>query len=117
VIVNPERRIDLSDSLRGLPLPGMEAPHFGPVAAALHVAPATVMILAGVEKEPFALLGRTCANEWQLLGRQQVGGRPGKNPKDAVKAVQVIEAPFEAAVGLHQAQVFSRRVNSGVQSR
>lgn len=77
----------------------------GAVAAALHVAPAAVVILAGIEKEPFTVLGRAGADEGQLVGDKQIGGGAGDLPEKNIEVIEVVEAPLENTIAWDQAQM------------
>src|SRR5271156_219439 len=59
----------LCRDLRGLLL-RVEPAHFGAIATGLHVAPATAMIFAGVEKEPLAGGRRAGAHQCQIVRRE-----------------------------------------------
>ncbi len=93
------------ENLSGLFL-GVKFPHFGAIAAALHVTPAAMVVLAGVEEKPFAIFGGAGADKRDLIGGKKVGGGTGDLPEETIEVVQVVEAPFEASVDRDETQVF-----------
>jgi Na+/H+ antiporter NhaD/arsenite permease-like protein len=75
------------NSSRTILLLGIELPHLRPVAALLHAAPAAVMILAGVEKQPLAG-GRGAGGHVRHVARgEQIRGRATHTYANPVVAV------------------------------
>lgn len=92
--------------LGGRPILGIELPYFGAVAAAAHVAPAAVVVLAGIEKEPLTFFRGAGANERQLIGGKKINGGASDFPKKNIEVVEVVEAPRESSVDWDEVQVF-----------
>ena len=96
-------------------LPAIEPLHLCPVAAASHVTPAAMMVLARIQEKPLASFGVACANIRQLVRRQQIAGGAGNGPQHAIKFAQIVEAPLEAALQRGQMHVRSGALNVGVE--
>ena len=77
------------------------------------------MVLAGIQKKPFAGFGEAGPHVGQLVRHQQIASRARDRPQHAVELTQVVEAPFED--GLHrasswnQAHVASRVLHVGIE--
>ncbi len=97
----------MADSLNNL-IFRVELPHFGAVTAALHVAPAAVVVFAGIEKEPLTLFRGAGADKRQLIGGKKIGGGASDLPKKNIEVVEVVKAPLESSIDRDQAQVFGR---------
>jgi len=75
------------------------------------------MVLAGIQKKPFAGFRRAGTNIGQLIRCQQIGRGAGDGPEQAVEVSEVVEAPLEAAVlRRRQTHVRGRGLCSGIQS-
>src|ERR1017187_6738990 len=61
-------------------LPRIKPLHLRTVPAARHVAPAAVMVLAGIQKKPLAHFRGAGPNVGQLIRSQQIGSRTGDGP-------------------------------------
>jgi hypothetical protein len=97
--------------------PHIKPLHLRAISAARHVAPAAVMVLAGIQKKPFAGFRRAGTNIGQLIRCQQIGRGAGDGPEQAVEVSEVVEAPLEAAVlRRRQTHVRGRGLCSGIQS-
>ncbi len=66
-------------------LPRIKPLHLRAVPAARHVAPAAVMVLAGIQKKPFASFRGAGPNVGQLIRSQQIGSRTGNRPEHAIE--------------------------------
>ena len=96
-------------------LPNIEPLHLRAIAAARHVAPAAVMVLAGIQKKPFAGFRRARTNVRQLIRCQQIGRRAGDGPEQAVEVSEFVESPLEPVLRWHQVHVPGRGLRGGIQ--
>src|SRR5260221_14592014 len=98
----------------------IKALHLRTIPTACHVAPAPVMVLARIQKKPFATLRKASPHVGQLIRRQKLAGRTGDRPNHAVKVAQVVKGPFKTALQWaasgHQAHVRCGVLHVGIES-
>ena len=98
--------LELEPIRSGSFLASIEATYFRAVAAEPHIAPATTMTLAGINKKPLAGFGGTCANERQVVRDQQVSSRSNDGPQDGTEGRfwigMIVKLQNKASVSLHQ---------------
>ena len=76
-----------------------------------------MVVLAGIQKKPFASFRGAGPNVGQPIRSKQIGCRTGNRPEHAVEVQQVVEPPLEASIRLNQAHVPCRRLRVGIESR
>jgi hypothetical protein len=92
------------------------AAEFGAIAALGHVAPAAAMILAGIEKQPEAVLGGAGAYEVQLVGGKKIRSRTRNRPQRCLEMVErIVKLPAKSPACLNQLRMLGRVVHAAVQ--
>src|ERR1051325_1038869 len=102
--------------LGSLLLPRVKTLHLCAIATFCHVAPAPPVVLALVQKQPFAGLRGAGAHKMHLLRCQQIRRRARDRPQRRIEiAIARVELPFEMSVTRHHVHVLRRVSNVPVQ--